>query len=62
MEGSQNDEFMSYVAFDERTRNLYAVHEFEGEVGRDFAGEAIVSRWEVAPKGAAVYKKQVHID
>ena len=59
VEGSDNDAFMSYTAFDERTKNLYAVHEFEGEVGKDFAGEAIISRWELSEKLTSVQKKQV---
>ena len=59
IEGSESDAFMSYIAYDDRTKNLYAVHEFEGEVGKDFAGEAIISRWELSEKLTSVQKKQV---
>ena len=59
IEGSENDAFMSYTVIDERTKNLYAVHEFEGEVGKDFAGEAIISRWKLSEKLTSVQKKQV---
>lgn len=59
VKGSENDAFMSYTVFDDRTKNLYAVHEFEGEVGRDFAREAVVSRWELSETLTTVENKQV---
>ena len=59
IEGSENDAFMSYITFDDRSKNLYAVHEFEGEVGKDFTGEAVISRWELSEKLTSVHKKQV---
>ena len=59
VEGSENDAFMSYTVFDDRTKNLYAVHEFEGEVGKDFDGEATVSRWKLSEKMTTIEKKQV---
>jgi len=59
VKGSENDAFMGYTVFDDRTKNLYAVHEFEGEVGKDFDGEAIVSRWKLSEKLTTVEKEQV---
>ena len=58
VKGSENDAFMSYTVFDDRTKNLYAVHEFEGEVGKDFEGEATVSRWKLSEM-TTIEKKQV---
>ena len=59
IEGSENDAFMGYTVIDDRTKNLYAVHEFEGEVGKDFEGEATVSRWKLSEKMTTIEKKQV---
>jgi hypothetical protein len=57
--GGEEASFLGYTTFDDRTGNLYAVQEFEGEFGRPHDVAATLSRWSVTAGCKSVNRQQV---